>query len=242
MEEITVTPTAETRPIGRLSRIGNLFFDPVKTFKSLDIKPSWLWAFIIVAVVALISSQLLYSLTIKEQLARISSVPNISAEQLEVIKGRMMNPTNRIISIVVTPIGVLAIFLVVSGVLYFVFSILLGGNSSFKRVLSVYTYSSLIAIPSAIVTVPLAFAKETPKISLSPALLLSAEKAETFLGSFLSQFGFFALWQYILVSVGLSLVYKFSKGRSFVTVGILWLAASVLIALFSNIFKGFRLG
>jgi len=127
-------------------------------------------------------------------------------------------------------------------VLYFVFSILLGGNSSFKRVLGVYSYSSLIAIPSAIVTVPLAFAKETSKISLSPALLLSAEKAETFLGSFLSQFGFFALWQYILVSVGLSLVYKFSKGRSFVTLGILWLVASVLIALFSNIFKGLRLG
>jgi len=242
MEEITVTPTEETRPIGQLSRIGNLFFDPVKTFRSLDVKPSWLWAFIIVAVVALISSQLLYSLTIKEQLARISSLPNISAEQLEVTKGRMMNPTNRIISTVATPIGVLLMLLVVSAVLYFVFSILLGGNSSFKRVLSVYTYSSLIAIPSAIVTIPLAFAKGTAKISLSPALLLSAEKAETFLGSFLSQFGFFALWQYILVSVGLSLVYKFSKGKSFVTVAILWVIASVVMAVLSKFGRGFVLG
>ncbi|MFQ5868578.1 MAG: Yip1 family protein [Candidatus Zixiibacteriota bacterium] len=242
MEEMTATPTEETKPIGQLSRIGNLFFDPVRTFRSLDIKPSWLWAFIIVAVVALISSQLLYSLTIKEQLARISSLPNISAEQLEVIKGRMMNPTNRIISIVATPIGVLLMLLVVSGVLYFVFSILLGGNSSFKRVLSVYTYSSLIAIPSAIVTIPLAFAKGTAKISLSPALLLSAEKAETFLGGFLSQFSFFALWQYILVSVGLSLVYKFSKGRSFVTVAILWVIASVVMAVLSKFGRGFGLG
>jgi hypothetical protein len=239
---MTVTPTAETRPIGQLSRIGNLFFDPVKTFRSLEVKPSWLWAFIIVAVVVLISSQLLYSLTIKEQLANLSSLPNISAEQLEVIKGRMMNPTNRIISIVVTPIGVLVMFLIVSAVLYFVFSILLGGNSSFKRVLGVYSYSALVAIPSAIVTLPLAFAKSAPKISLSPALLLSAEKAETFLGGFLSQFGFFALWQYILVSVGLSLIYKSSKGKSFVAVAILWIIASVVMAALSKFGRGFGIG
>lgn len=242
MQEMTIPTIEEIKPLGELSKIGNLFFEPTKTFRSLNIKPSWLWAFAIVAVVALISSQLLYSLSIKEQLARLSSLPNITAEQLELIKGRMMNPTNRILGIVGAPIGVLIMFLVVSAVLYFVFTILLGGNGSFKRVLGVYSYSSLVAIPSAIVTVPLAFAKESARISLSPALLLPAEKVEGFLGHFLSQFSFFEIWKYILVCLGLSLVYKFSKGKSFVAVAILWVVASVLMAALSKFTRGFGLG
>jgi len=242
MEQMKAVPAEETRPLGELSKIGNLFFDPVKTFRSLDIKPSWLWAFVIVAVIALISSQLLYPLGIKAQLERLSSLPNLTAEQMEVIKARMMNPTNRIISIVATPITVLIMLVVASGVLYFAFSILLGGNSSFKRVLGVYSFSSLVAIPSAIVTVPLAFAKGSARISLSPTLLLPAEKAEGFLGYFLSQFSFFEIWKYVLVCLGLSLVYKFSKGKSFITVAVLWIIGAVLVGMVSKFAGGFGLG
>lgn len=242
MEQMTVAAGEGAKPLGELSKIGNLFFDPAKTFRSLDLKPSWLWAFIIVAVVALVSSQLLYPLGIKAQLERLSSIPNLTADQMEMIKARMTSPTNRIISIVATPIMVLLMFVVASGVLYFAFSILLGGNSSFKRVLGVYAYSSLVAIPSAIVTIPLAFAKGSARVSLSPALLLPAEKAEGFLGHFLSQFSFFEIWKYILVCLGLSLIYKFSKGKSFVTVAVLWIIGAVLVGAISKFAGGFGLG
>jgi len=130
---------------------------------------------------------------------------------------------------------------IVAAVLFFVFNVLLGGDSAFRRVFSVYTYSSLIAIPAMIVKFPLIMMKENLNVQTSLALILSVNDKDTFLYSVLSGFDIFSFWQVILVSMGLGVMYKYTTKKAFTAVLILWLiwilAKSGLSTLFGGAFS-----
>jgi hypothetical protein len=89
---------------------------------------------------------------------------------------------------------------------------------------------------------PLIIVKESMSVSLSPAMLLSGEALGTKLYTLLSKFDFFMIWFLAVFAVGFGLVYKFSKTKAFIAVGItwgIWIAISVIL---SDFFKRFGLG
>ena len=123
----------------------------------------------------------------------------------------------------IAPVGTLIYLVIVAAVLFFVFNVLMGGDSGFRRVFSVYCYSSLVAIPSMIVKFPLVMMKGNINVQTSLGLLLSPDAKGSFLHSVLSSFDIFNVWQVILVSMGLGVMYKFSTKKAFTTVAILWI-------------------
>lgn len=242
MEEKASSVTQEEATMGGFSKIVNTFFEPRKVFETLRVKPTWLIPFIILAVLGMASFWFTYPLIMKDVITNIEENEQIPEEQKEIIIERIGGADHPpIYQMAFAPVGVIVYFLLISVVLYFVFNVLLGGDSSFKRVLSVFSYSSLIAIPKAIVHLPLAFAKKTADIQTSLAIILSPEAKGTFLQRILSGFDIFTLWQVILIALGLSVMYKFTMKRSFSVVLILWIllifAGAGLSALFGGMFR-----
>jgi hypothetical protein len=75
-------------------------------------------------------------------------------------------------------------------------------------------------------------------VQTSLGLLLSPEAKGSFLYSVLSSFDIFTVWQVILVSMGLGVMYKFTTKKAFTTVLILWIIWILAKSGFSTIFGG----
>jgi hypothetical protein len=238
MEEVTSTVPQEEKTLGGASKIINIFFEPKKVFGSLKIKPTWLVPFIIVALLGMAFYYFAYPMIMSEQIARIESNDKIPAEQKEVIIEKMQGEHPPALQLGIAPIGVLFYLAIASAVLFFVFNVLLGGDSTFRRVFSVYCYSGLVGIPGTIVKLPLTLVKKSADVQTSLAILLSPEAKGSFLYSVLSSFDIFVIWQVILVSMGLAVIYKFTPKKSYSTVIVVWIIWIFLKSAVSSLLGG----
>jgi len=239
MEEITSTVPQEEKTMGGASKIINIFFEPKRVFESLKIKPTWLIPFIIVILLAIGSFYYTFPLIMDQQVQRIQEMEQIpEARKLEIIEGMREKDSPPLWQLAMPPVFGLIVLVVVAGILYLVFNVLLGGDSTYRRVLSVYSYSGLVAIPSMIVKFPLIKIKGDLNVQTSLALLLSANAKDTFLYSVLSGFDIFSLWQVILVSMGMGVIYKYTTKKTFTTVVILWIMWIFLKSGLSSLFGG----
>jgi hypothetical protein len=239
MEEKLSSKAQGEATMGGFSKIINTYFEPRKVFESLRIKPTWVIPFIIVALLGVTSFWFTYPLIMKDVITNIQENEQYTEQQKELIIERIGGGEHPpIYQLAFAPVGVIVYLLLISAVLYFVFNVLLGGGSSFKRVLSVFSYSSLIAIPQAIVKIPLTFAKQTADIQTSLAIFLSPDSKDTFLYRVLSGFDIFTLWQVILIALGLAVMYKYTMKKTFNVVLILWILLIVVGAGVSGLFGG----
>jgi hypothetical protein len=230
--------------MGFWAKLGNIFGSPTKTFEVLEKKPTWILPLGLLIVVSVILTQLAFPIIMNAQLEGLRNNPNLTPEQIELYETQFTENVNtqRIITVAAQVLGTPIVFFIVVGIFYFIGNILLGGDATYKKVLAVFCWSACILILSSIVTTPLIIIKESLSVSLSPAMLLSGEALGTKLYTLLSKFDFFMIWFLAVFAVGFGIIYKFSKAKAFVTVGItwgIWIAISVIL---SDFFKRFGLG
>lgn len=239
MEQIIPSVQPEEKPMGGASKVFNIFFEPKKVFESLKIKPTWLIPFIIVALLGTGFYYYTYPFIMNQQVEKIKSNEKIPDEQKQNIIEKMTEQNHPPLwQLPFAPVGALLVFAILSAVLFFVFNVLLGGDSTFRRVFSVYAYSSLIAIPSMIVKFPLIMMKKDIGVQTSLALLLSADSKDTFLYRILSGFDVFTFWQVILLSVGMGVLYKYTTKKAFTVVFVLWVLLILGMSGLSSLFGG----
>jgi hypothetical protein len=89
-----------------------------------------------------------------------------------------------------------------------------------------------------IVKFPLIMMKENLNVQTSLALLLSSNDKDTFLYSVFSSFDIFTIWQVVLVSMGLGVLYKYTTKKAFSAVFILWVIWILVKSVFSTVFGG----
>ncbi len=239
MEQSISSVQTEEKPMAGASKIINIFFEPKRVFESLRIKPTWLVPFLIVAILGIGFYYYAYPLIMDQQVQRIQENEKIPEEQ----KGRIIEKLKEtdhppIWQLALAPIGSLVSLVVVAAVLFFVFNVLLGGDSTFRQVFSVYCYSALVAIPAMIVKFPLIMAKGSLNVQTSLAVFLSADAKDTFLYNVFSSFDIFTIWQVILVAIGMGVMYKYSTKKAFAPVLILWLIWILIKSALSTIFGG----
>ena len=237
-----VIETEQSTELGFWSKFGNIIANPRLAFESLDRRPTWLVPMLILIVLVAITTQIMFPAIMEKQMEMIRSNPDIPAEQLQMIENQLsenMN-TQRIFAlvgqIIFTP---LVFYILLSFIFYFVGCVILGGDATFKKVLAIFSWSTCILIISTFITFPLAYAKGTVDVTLSPALLLSGDSIGTTLHTLLSKFDFFMIWFLAVFAFGFSVIYRFSLAKSYITIGILWGIWIAVSTAFANVFKQF---
>jgi hypothetical protein len=233
--------SATGQDLGFWGRLGNIFGNPRRTFEAINIRPTWLVPVIAVLVLMLLSAQLTFPMMINYQLERLRENPNIGAEQMRIIEQQVTQNANqqRVFALIGQIIFILIVFLLLSGIFYFVGSVILGGDATFKKVLAVAAWSSFIFLIGLAVKTILILLKGSMNITLSPALLLSADSVGTRLYTFLSQFDIFTIWFLAVFALGFAIIYKFSLTRAYIAVGILWGIWIAAATVFSNVLNRF---
>jgi hypothetical protein len=197
-----------------------VLFSPGEVFASVERQVThkdWVVPLIIVAIVSLISMQFLmpviHAETADQLRARLEQREGMTEEQIESTL-ETMTKASTITTTVGAPVGAAVWLIIQAGLLLLLANFILGGHGTFKKVLAVTSYTSLVAIPTAIVTVPFVLAKGSVQVQIGLGLFLPASVDQGFLFHFLNSVNFFSIWQYGLIAIGLAAVAGVSTKRA----------------------------
>jgi hypothetical protein len=228
--------------------LGNIFFEPGRTFEDLRRKPRWILAglVIIIAISAfnfLFIQKLGYESIVKARIESNESVQKMPADQRQQIIDQQSGGVWKVIGYVAPAIVMVVIFLL-GGLIYFLGANAMGGSAGFFHGVSVWVYSWLppfvVSILANLVVLLIKSAEEidivasqSGLVQANPSFFIDT-KAMPVLAAILSTFDLFAIWGWILAAIGLQKVGRISSGAAWAIVlmlGLAGVAAKVVAAL-----------
>jgi hypothetical protein len=226
---------------GFLTRLINIFVNPVKALESIDRQPTWFGPLLMIVIIALATAFIAMPFTMQAQIDLIRNNPNIPPEQAQMIERQMSQagPIQYIGALIGVIIAMPLMIIIIAGLFYFVGSVILGGDSTFKKNFSIWVWASCISFLGAIIRLPLILIKKSAQVSLSPALFLPGDKLGTPLYAFFANFDFFTIWHIVVFAIGFSIIYKFSRAKAFMAVGFLWAVWIAISTIFASVFSRF---
>ncbi len=204
---------------GLAGRMLGVFFSPGRTFAALAACPDWVWPLLLTSVVSGASAFVEYKpVIVPMQMQKMEERdPPIPAEQLAKIEDQMQTPAAQIASGIAPAVVVWVFVLLQAAILFFLGSIVLGGESSFRRVFAVTAYASLIYALGTVVQTPVhLWATHSMDPVLGLGFLIPADAGSAglrFVRGILLSIDAFALWQMAVLAVGVAKA--FGKRTSF---------------------------
>lgn len=223
---------------GTFEKIYNVFFAPRKTFESIDRKPDWLIPMVIVVAIAVLFTIIIMPIALPQQMEKQREKMEergMAAEEID----RAMAMGERIgktVGPITTGVVTIIFLLLIPGIFMFMGNIILGGKTTFKKLLSVFCYSSLIGSLNTIILLPMILSKKTMEVHFSLASFMSADVSESFLYQLLKKIDLFAIWQIIVAGIGVAVVYKFTTKKSIIMVASLYVIYMIVSLAWKSIF------
>ena len=187
MEESTEAQDVESgEEMGIVSRMIGALISPGRTFAAVNARVDhrdWYLPMIIIVVVGMISA---YQLMPAAQTAGMEAMQERLAQDeslTEEQRALALESAQRVMGLgaVVLPSIGTAVTIFVQGLIFFALAnFVFGGDGTYKKILAVVSYSSLVVIPAAIVTLLLAAAWDSPSVQPGLGLLVP----ESMKGSF----------------------------------------------------------
>lgn len=229
----------EGEELSIVQKIVGIFTAPAKAFASIDLSPSWIIPLTLILAVNLVFVYFANDIILEETLVQQEEAMmerGMDAEQIDAVLTQVESWTP--ISVwVLSIIGPPIILAIVSGVFLFVGNVILGGKTSFKKVLSVTAWSWLIFSLAGLVMLPLVLSQETMQISFSLATFMSEESKNTFLYLFLQKIEVFTIWWIAVYSIGLGVIYKTKTQKMATAVGVVYFIYAVVASALGGMFS-----
>ena len=195
-----------------------IFHSPREVFEKVDEKPNWLLPFLTIILVSLILTIVLLPTVI--QPAAVEGVESRfqgNDQGLERAMKWVSGPLFYVVTLgsvlftaplkILAQAGILALFL-----------LLLHGQVRFPKVLAVTSYSALISILGGIVKGGIMLGTKSTEVYTNLTLFLPFVEKDTFLYRLLSQVDFFTIWSLVLFGLGLSIVGKIERRKSYILI------------------------
>lgn len=222
-------------------RIVQVFVSPAALFDALRRQPAWMGATL--ALIGLsIALQFLTPVIVPEEILRRAAEARIAdfipaGADPEVLEQQVdAAVTPGVGAVVGTIIGTPIVLSLIAGLFLIAFNVILGGEASFKQLLSAAAHAMYIGTAGGVVSIGL-MAVGAEITTLSPGLFLP--EMEGFIGRFLNGINIFSVWTCGVLGVAVS---RFYPGRS-VAAGttyllVLYLVFVAAIAVFSGLLAG----
>jgi hypothetical protein len=214
-------------------RLISVFISPSRCFEDIKDKSRWWLPFLILLVAAAIASVLprltippdVFLETIRQNLPQ---GVEMQEEQMQMIVERMSSPV-AIIGTAVSVILLQTIITFLSALVFWVLFSLFGGKSSFKKSISIVSYTGLVTALGLLFISALSIILQRVDIMTSLGLLPFLDRG-TFLFRFASQIDFFALWRVLLMGFGFAIVTESPRWKGLTLVIVPWLLLSLGVA------------
>ena len=191
------------------ARFFGVIFSPRQTFENVVAHPRVLGMLALICVISAVLLGAFFATSIGRDAwleAATASRGEIPPEQMAMME--TMASYAGIFAVVQALIGVPFIILIVSGVMFVIFNVGMGGNATFKQVFAVVTHSWVILAVSQLFTLPLSYFRGSLSSATNVGVLLPMIDESSFLGHFLGTIDFFMIWACIVLAIGLAVLYR----------------------------------
>lgn len=118
-------------------------------------------------------------------------------------------------TIIIGPLAFMLSPLIAAGLALFIGNVVMAGRATYKQLLSVMLFGEIVYGLGAIIMAPLMLAKGSMNVSISLAALLQKAQVQDPLYVALSKFGAFYIWEIIVIGIGLSIIYGFTRNKGY---------------------------
>ena len=202
---------ASPAPKGLVARFIGIITAPRATYESVVAHPKWfgMLATVAVGLALLIGGFLLTTVGQEAWLDAAMNSPfsgQVSDQQIQGME--KMAPFIGYITVAYMLIFMPIMMVIVSGILYAIFNAAMGGNATFKQVFTVCVHAGPIGVLSQLFTVPLNYFRGTMTSATTLVVLLPMLDDKSFLAKLLGMIDLFLIWQVIVLSMGLAVLYR----------------------------------
>ncbi|MBN1550809.1 YIP1 family protein [bacterium] len=234
----------EAKGLGVFERIFGIFTSPKETFQDINNKPNWLVPFLVLIAVVIVVQFMLLDIGLADQLARLEA-REMPEAQMEIARTQMQGPL-KYIQFAVIPIMTLLTWCIVSGIHLFFTNVVFGGETTFKKMFAVISWSSLIGIISTVLRMIMVMSKGTSYgVTTSLAILMPTPglgETPSILFRLLAHLDIFAIWGLVLFAIGISKISKLDINKSASVVIINWLIWVMISVPLWSVFGAFVVG
>ncbi len=246
-----IVDRSEVPQMSEVATLGNIFFEPGRTFESFRSKPRFVLASLISIILLTLfmgafNAKIGYERIARERLESSSWYQNQSPDMQKQMLDQQMNPITQYVTLVVTPVIFLLSFFI-GGLIYWGGVNAMGGSMTYLRGVAVWVYSGFPPIVLSMLANFLVLLVKSPNeidpvtsqqglIHANPSFFIDT-KSMPVLGAILGTFDLFYIWGWILAAIGLRIVGKISTGAAWaivLIVALLNVASRVVGALFQG--------
>jgi hypothetical protein len=209
MAHTTVQTGAAPAPKSLAARFVGIISAPGDTYRSVVAYPKWfgMLALVTIVIAVLVGGFLGTKVGQEAWLdAALSSGREFNEQQIQGMQTMM--PFMGYITAVSMLVGWPLILLLISGILFAVFNAAMGGNATFKQVFAVVVHTGPVGVLAQIFTVPLNYFRGTMTSATNLGVLLPMLPEKSFLSLLLGMIDLFLVWQVIVLSIGLAVLYR----------------------------------
>ena len=207
---------------GFVASLIDIFIDPVKVFKRIKAGLPWWQPFTIVAIAIAVISY--FQIPLNKQLVLLNE-RGLTAEQLE----SQVEITDKlaIIGVIAAPLVVLLIYVILAA-LCNVTANLVSGKSSFKKMLSLLSFTSFVGLIEQGLKMLILHMRGIENITSRDDLysvsfsLTRFIESDGILRAVLESFSIFQIWFLILFTIGVSVVYEIDRKTAIVPTIVVW--------------------
>lgn len=229
----------DAQKLGPLALFMTVITDPETAFNSVKSYPNWLFPILLSLLLGITYMATTQDIQLKmqrEYILKSEVIPEATKDkQLE----QLENPTfmqKTVFPGIAVVIGTFAVPAVIAGVLLLFGNFVFGGNTKFNVMFSAAAWAGMIGFVEGIIKLPLVLNKESMEIYSSLALFMDLDQSDTLFFQLLNLVDVFAIWKIVVYALAFSVIYKFSKGKSYATIISLYLVSSLIGIGFTQIF------
>jgi hypothetical protein len=199
--------------MGLLSRFVGVVTSPKATFQTVVAHPRWFGMIALVTIIVAACVTLPMTTEAGRQAALDTNVQQMENFGIQVTdemyanmaKGMRFAPYQTFFSVLI--IGPI-ISVILAGILYGVFAVLMGGQATFKQLFAVYVHSTAITAVGQLFTGPLNYIRGSMSSATNLSVLLPMIDEQSFVGRLLGMIDLFLIWWLVLLAIGLGVLYR----------------------------------
>ena len=219
-------------------RLRCIFYSPGETFIALKEETrwhDWLIPSLIVIAVSIISIDITMPIFVRDNLPvmiqRIEQIQNLTqSDKIYVFEIAIV--LSQYFRYILAPVQLYFLLFILSFIIQKMCNLFLNSYPSYRQILCLCSYISLIGIPSIILYTFLVLGKETLYIDLGLNVLLPRDLEYSYLAKALSQIQIFNIWQISLIALGVSILTDKPPGKTTLLLFSSWLIWILFRSLF----------
>jgi hypothetical protein len=219
------------------ARVWGILTSPRETFADVAARPRWFGMMALVLIVTAIGLGVFYSTEVGQSAFLTQQADQARAAGREIPEAQWAGiqkvaPYMGLITVASTLLLAPIMWLAVSGLLFVVFNVAMGGTATFRQLFAVFVHSTAVTLLQTLFVTPLNFVRETMSSATNLAVFLPMLDESSFLARFLGMIDLFVIWWVVILAIGLSVLFKRKTGPIAAGLFVVYGVIAVIVAAF----------